>query len=170
MERHRFLRVCLGLGTVRLAGCSATAPVVGDDEAFEVVKSEAEWLELLTYAEYLVLFGGTTEFPFSSPLLSEHRVGTYICKACLLPLFPASTKYETGTGWPSFWDAIDGGLRFRPDFELGERRTEYHCRRCGGHQGHVFDDGPRPTSKRYCNNGLALLFVPSDEPLPPLRT
>jgi peptide-methionine (R)-S-oxide reductase len=168
MDRQEFLWRLMGLGLVGSVGCSSpTDPL--PDEVFELTKSEAEWLELLSWPEYLILFKETTEAPYSSPLLDEERAGTYLCKACLLPLFPSETKYQTGTGWPSFWNPIDGGLRFKPDHELSEPRIEYHCRRCGGHQGHVFDDGPPPTRKRYCNNGLALVFVQADEPLPPLR-
>src|SRR5690606_22273184 len=104
------------------------------------------------------------------PLNREKREGTYICAACFQPLFSAETKYESGTGWPSFWQPLDGAIGTRRDFLLIIPRTEYHCRRCGGHQGHVFDDGPPPTGLRYCNNGIALLFIPKGDPLPELRS
>ena len=96
--------------------------------------------------------------------------GTYICRACLLPLFLSETKYDSGTGWPSFWDPIEGQLGTRAGVRFGFAQIEYHCRRCGGHQGHIFGDGPQPTGTRYCNNGVALVFVPEGESLPALRT
>jgi peptide-methionine (R)-S-oxide reductase len=111
-----------------------------------------------------------TEAPFSSPLNAEKRAGTFICAACHQPLFSSDGKYDSGTGWPSFFKPIDPArIETRRDFRLLLPRTEYHCARCGGHQGHVFGDGPAPTGQRYCNNGLALLFIPEGEPLPELR-
>lgn len=133
-------------------------------------KSDEEWRGLLSEDEYNILFEAGTEPRHSSPLLDEERKGTYICKACRLPLFPSTTKYESGTGWPSFWAPLEDRIETMKDMKLGYPRTEYHCRRCGGHQGHVFDDGPEPTGLRYCNNGLALDFVPADKALPSLRT
>jgi peptide-methionine (R)-S-oxide reductase len=107
--------------------------------------------------------------PGSSPLNQEKRPGTFLCAACFLPLFSSKTKYDSGTGWPSFWQPLPGSIGTRPDHTLWVERTEYHCRRCGGHQGHVFEDGPPPTGLRYCNNGLALEFVPEGQALPALR-
>jgi len=133
-------------------------------------KSKAEWRKLLPQQSYAVLFEEDTEPPGSSPLNNEKRAGTYICAACFLPLFSSDKKYESGTGWPSFYDVLPGAVGKRRDFKIIFPRTEYHCTRCGGHQGHVFDDGPKPTGLRYCNNGLALQFVPSTEKLPELRT
>jgi peptide-methionine (R)-S-oxide reductase len=133
-------------------------------------KTEKEWRALLSAEAFHVLFKAGTEPRHSSPLLNEKRAGTYLCAACRLPLFPSKTKYESGTGWPSFWAPLEGRVETQKDMKLGYPRTEYHCKRCGGHQGHIFEDGPEPTGLRYCNNGLALTFVPADEPLPELRT
>jgi peptide-methionine (R)-S-oxide reductase len=132
-------------------------------------KTKDEWRELLDKERYRILFDEATERAFTSELLEEKRPGTYICAACYLPLFDASTKFESGTGWPSFYQAIEGHMGTKRDFKLVYPRKEYHCIRCGGHQGHVFNDGPRPTGERWCNNGLALLFVPEGEELPALR-
>jgi peptide-methionine (R)-S-oxide reductase len=133
-------------------------------------KPLTEWRQLLTPAAYAVLFEEATERPFTSPLNDEKRQGTFICAACYLPLFESSTKFDSGTGWPSFYQPIDGHVGTKTDYKLIFPRTEYHCIRCGGHQGHVFDDGPPPTGQRWCNNGVALVFVPADESLPALRT
>ena len=135
----------------------AASPAKG--KRFEVEKTDAEWKALLSPAAYDVLRHEGTERAGTSPLLSEHREGTFLCAGCALPLFSSKTKFESGTGWPSFWESLPGAVAFKVDHKLIVARTEYHCVRCGGHQGHVFDDGPPPTGKRYCNNGLALKFV-----------
>jgi len=132
-------------------------------------KSHEEWNELLTPEQYAVLFEEATEPPFSHALDKEKRGGTFLCAACRLPLFTSDAKFDSGTGWPSFTQAIEGNIEIKRDFKLILPRSEYHCMRCGGHQGHVFNDGPRPTGQRWCNNGLALQFVPEDGPLPELR-
>jgi peptide-methionine (R)-S-oxide reductase len=132
-------------------------------------KSREEWKSIVSPEAYDVLFHEGTERARTSPLNDEKRPGTFVCAACNLPLFKSSTKFESGTGWPSFFDPIPGHLDTRRDFKLIWPRTEYHCARCGGHQGHVFNDGPQPTGQRYCNNGVALKFIPEGEPLPPLR-
>ena len=127
------------------------------------------WRELLPPAAFAILFKHATEPPGTSPLNQEHRAGTFVCAACHLPLFESSAKYESGTGWPSFFQAIEGRIGTQTDYKMILPRTEYHCIRCGGHHGHVFKDGPPPTGRRYCNNGEALAFVPDGEPAPPLR-
>jgi peptide-methionine (R)-S-oxide reductase len=131
--------------------------------------SDPRWKQLLTPEAYAVLFEEATERPGSSELNREKRKGTFVCAACHLPLFSSDAKYESGTGWPSFYKPIEGNVATKRDWKLVLPRTEYHCTRCGGHQGHVFSDGPQPTGQRYCNNGLALFFVPEGEPLPPER-
>lgn len=132
-------------------------------------KNKAEWRALLPRERYEILFEEATERAGSSELNGEKRDGTFICAACFLPLFSSAHKYESGTGWPSFWQPLPDAVATRTDFKLVWPRTEYHCARCGGHQGHVFNDGPKPTGLRYCNNGLALEFVAEGAPLPALR-
>jgi peptide-methionine (R)-S-oxide reductase len=140
-----------------------------DDKIEKLEKSKGEWRDLLDRDAYGVLFEEKTERAFTSPLNDEKRAGTYICAACYLPLFESSAKFDSGTGWPSFFQPIPGRMGTKKDFKLVWPRTEYHCIRCGGHQGHVFNDGPPPTNQRWCNNGVALVFVPEGEELPPLR-
>ncbi|HVV94609.1 MAG TPA: peptide-methionine (R)-S-oxide reductase MsrB [Hyphomicrobiales bacterium] len=129
-------------------------------EHFEVAHTDAEWRRLLTPAQYNILRQEGTEPPWSSALLKEHRAGTFACAGCALPLFSSKTKFDSGTGWPSFWQPLPDAVRTRDDTSFGMERTEVHCRRCGGHLGHVFDDGPKPTGLRYCMDGLALTFTP----------
>ncbi|HEX7813374.1 MAG TPA: peptide-methionine (R)-S-oxide reductase MsrB [Burkholderiales bacterium] len=129
-------------------------------ESFEISRPDAEWRKLLSPAQYAVLRKQNTERPFSSPLDKEHRAGTFACAGCKLPLYSSRTKFDSGTGWPSFWAPIDDAVRTSEDNLFGMKRTEVHCRRCGGHLGHVFDDGPPPTGLRYCMNGIAMTFTP----------
>ena len=134
-----------------------------------LTKSKAEWRQQLDPETYRVMFEEATECAGTSPLNDEKRAGTFVCTACHLPLFNSRAKFESGTGWPSFYEAaIPGHVGIKTDRKFFMVRTEFHCARCGGHLGHVFDDGPRPTGQRYCTNGVALQFVPDGQPLPAL--
>lgn len=156
-------RTLLG-GGVMLAGVvlsGATAACAQTAEHFAVSYSDAEWRRRLTPMQYYVLRQEGTERPYSHALNNEHRRGRFACAGCALPLFSSATKFDSGTGWPSFYDPLPRAVGTSRDFSLGYTRTEVHCSRCGGHLGHVFDDGPRPTGKRYCMNGAALTFAPA---------
>ena len=152
-------REMIGGAAAALAGGWAVA--AHSAERFEVSYSGAEWRRRLTPAQYRVLRQAGTERPGSSPLDREKRSGTFVCAGCALPLFSSRDKYDSGTGWPSFVRPLPNAVRTRADNSFFMRRTEVHCRRCGGHLGHVFDDGPPPTGKRYCMNGAALRFLPA---------
>jgi peptide-methionine (R)-S-oxide reductase len=158
-------RTALGLGGAGLIGAVAFLGFGRAGHAsegkFPVAYSDAEWRKRLSPKVYAVLRKEDTEPAGSSPLLKERRRGTYQCAGCVLPVFSSTTKYESGTGWPSFWQPLPNAIGTREDNKLFFSRTEVHCRRCGGHLGHVFDDGPKPTGLRYCLNGLALKFRPA---------
>lgn len=162
MNRRRFLA---GVTIVTLApmglNINAGDKVKPSGGFKKIHKSEEEWRELLTDEEFEVLRDEATEQPGSSRLNDEKRAGIYVCAACALPLFKSQWKFESGTGWPSFYTAIKDHVETKTDYGLFWPRTEYHCARCGGHQGHVFDDGPQPTGQRWCNNGVALDFKPA---------
>ncbi len=169
MNRRQFFTLgASGIGAIA-AGTLIAHPVNQQVDKTPLDTSEDKWKSILTDDQFHILFEEGTEPPGSSALNDVKEKGTFVCAACYLPLFESETKYESGTGWPSFYQPITGRLGTKEDRKLFWPRTEYHCIRCGGHQGHVFDDGPKPTGLRYCNNGLALKFVPDDKPLPELR-
>jgi len=158
---HPLARRTVLRGLVSLAGMAALAGFAhAADMITKITHSEEEWKHMLTKEQFNVLREEGTERPGTSPLLSEHRPGKFVCAGCDLELFTSQQKYDSGTGWPSFFDTIKGNIETKTDTKLFMERTEYHCVRCGGHQGHVFNDGPQPTGLRYCNNGVALKFVP----------
>lgn len=174
MKRRSFLHGLVLLPAVPLLG-SFIQPAFAQTPAAGLTitplqKAHDEWREILPEDAYAVLFEESTERPNSSPLNHEERDGTYICAACNLPLFLSENKFDSGTGWPSFTQPIAGHTGSKRDFKLIWPRTEYHCIRCGGHQGHLFDDGPQPRGERWCNNGVALQFVVKGQDLPALRS
>ncbi|WP_427452606.1 peptide-methionine (R)-S-oxide reductase MsrB [Litorimonas sp. WD9-15] len=162
--------LALGAGALTIAACTQTQNKAEAAETKTMTElsntdwanmSEREWQEQLTDMEFRVLRKEGTERPFSSPLNDNKAEGTYVCAGCQLPLFTSEMKFDSGTGWPSFFTVIEGNVGEKVDRKLFVARTEYHCKRCGGHQGHVFKDGPKPTGLRYCNNGVALDFIES---------
>ena len=172
MQRRQFLTILggIGWGSFMITSRSLLAhPVNNQLDLTPLNKPEKEWRALLSKQQFHILFEEGTEPPGSSPLNKVKEKGTFICAACYLPLFQSEAKYDSGTGWPSFYQPIAGRVDTKLDLKLVWPRTEYHCIRCGGHQGHVFEDGPEPTGLRYCNNGLALNFIPDDQDLPELR-
>ncbi|SAK46286.1 peptide-methionine (R)-S-oxide reductase MsrB [Caballeronia ptereochthonis] len=165
--RRRFLLTGAAAATAAFAlsgrlraRAAGAAPQASSQEHFEIVHSDDEWRRLLDPAQFEVLRREGTERPYTSPLNDEHRAGTFSCAGCKLALFSSSTKFDSHTGWPSFWAPLEHAVATREDGSFGMLRTEVHCRRCGGHLGHVFEDGPKPTGLRYCMNGVAMNFTP----------
>ena len=154
-KRTLLALAALGLAPLALRRAAAAA------EKFEVAHTDAEWRKLLTPQQYEVLRQAGTERAFTSPLLDEHRKGAFACAGCERDLFSSATKFDSGTGWPSFWAPLEGAVGTEQDDSYGMTRTAVHCSRCGGHLGHVFTDGPKPTGLRYCMNGVALTFKPA---------
>ena len=161
MDRRTFIKLAAaGTSVPLLTRFALPGQAMAAERIEKLIRSNAEWKKRLTPEQYYILREEGTERAFTSPLNQEKRSGLFACVACGLPLFPSRFKYDSGTGWPSFYDVLPGHVETRTDLKLVLPRTEYHCARCGGHHGHVFDDGPKPTGLRYCNNGVALKFIP----------
>lgn len=163
MNRRQFILATLASGvSLALSRQLMAVDNIGDTMIEKINKSDAEWRSELSPEAFDVLRREGTERPFSSPLNKEYGAGHYLCSGCALPLFESANKFDSGTGWPSFTQPIEHHIETKRDFRMILPRTEYHCTRCGGHQGHVFKDGPEPTGQRWCNNGVALKFVPAE--------
>jgi len=161
MIRRRLLLAGGAVGLAAAFGAAWRPAVPRADHPFEMTYTDAEWRKRLTPAQYAVLRQSDTERPFTSPLLHEERRGTFTCAGCNRDLFASTSKFDSGTGWPSFWAPLEGAVGTTQDTSFGMLRTAVHCNRCGGHLGHLFDDGPKPTGLRYCMNGLAMGFKPA---------
>ncbi|MBU2946946.1 peptide-methionine (R)-S-oxide reductase MsrB [Zobellia uliginosa] len=164
---YKNIFIAIGFALVGCQGNSQKKEIVQEttekkETKFSVVKTEAEWQKELTPEEFYVLRKAATENPFTSELLENKKEGTYVCAACGTELFKSNTKFKSGTGWPSFYEEIEGNVAYDVDYKIGYKRTEEHCATCGGHLGHVFEDGPEPTGLRHCINGVALDFVPAE--------
>jgi peptide-methionine (R)-S-oxide reductase len=161
MDRRTAIKWAIRGGGILLLA-RAAGPVLAAEHIEKISRTDADWKALLTAEQYDILRQEGTERPFASPLNHETRNGQFVCVACGLSLFPSKFKFDSGTGWPSFYNALPGHVETKTDFKLIMARTEYHCARCGGHHGHVFNDGPAPTGLRYCNNGAVLRFIPTN--------
>jgi peptide-methionine (R)-S-oxide reductase len=161
LTRRSLLLQAGAAGAALMAGLSLSGRQAAAAGTFQVTMTDDEWRKKLNPQQFQVLRQSGTEYPFTSPLLEEHRAGIFTCAGCDLDLFSSATKFDSGTGWPSFWEPLKDAVGTEEDPSLGIARTSVHCSRCGGHLGHVFDDGPPPTGLRYCMNGVALAFKPS---------
>lgn len=157
MNRRNFL-ASTGAAAIVAGGVAPHIVFAREDGQFEITRSDAEWRAMLSDIEYKVMRREGTERPFSSPLDKNYAEGMYNCRGCDLPIYSSAHKYDSGTGWPSFWQSLPDAVATKPDRKFLRVRTEVHCRRCGSHLGHVFDDGPEPTGKRHCLNGVSLVF------------
>jgi peptide-methionine (R)-S-oxide reductase len=163
MNRRSFIKTSLlGMGLLAFGTMATATKLWAADIITKITKTNEQWRASLTPEQYNVLREEGTEHPFTSPLNDEHREGIFACVGCNLPLLTSDKKFDSGTGWPSFFDSIPSHIETKTDIALLYPRTEYHCARCGGHHGHVFNDGPQPTGLRYCNNGVALTFIPKE--------
>lgn len=162
MKKRHFLAASFAALSAQFFGSGIRPLLAASKGSFTVSHTEDEWRKLLTPEQFNVLREQGTEYPGTSPLLEEHRKGTFSCAGCDQPLFSSTTKFESGTGWPSFWTPLDNAVGTTRDTSDGMVRVEVHCGRCGGHLGHVFNDGPRPTGLRYCMNGVAMKFTPNE--------
>ncbi len=166
MKRRTFLQATLAAAALLSAPRLLQADTqrtenMNNNPIVKIDKSDKEWRQILSPQEYHVLRDEGTERPFSSALNKQYDKGQYLCAGCALPLFDSTSKFDSGTGWPSFYQPIEGHTEIKRDYKMILPRSEYHCIRCGGHQGHVFNDGPEPTGQRWCNNGVALKFIPA---------